>query len=113
MRASAREPFSQCLLRLRGESVCLAALAVRKLAIWASSVRIGPLALVRGCGYTPLAWVRARVRVKSYERRNMSVIAGTAQARGNGFFSASLAEADPDIARAIEDERRRQQNRSS
>ena len=41
----------------------------------------------------------------------MSVIAGTAQARGNGFFSASLAEADPDIARAIEDERRRQQNK--
>ena len=41
----------------------------------------------------------------------MSVTAGTAQARRDGFFSASLAEADPDIARAIEDERRRQQNK--
>jgi glycine hydroxymethyltransferase len=41
----------------------------------------------------------------------MSVTAGTAQATGNGFFSSSLAEADPDIARAIEDERRRQQNK--
>ncbi|HWY15211.1 MAG TPA: serine hydroxymethyltransferase [Rhizomicrobium sp.] len=41
----------------------------------------------------------------------MSVTAGTAQVRPDCFFSASLAEADPDIARAIEDERRRQQNK--
>lgn len=41
----------------------------------------------------------------------MSVIAGRAQSRGNDFFSASLAEADPDIARAIDDERRRQQDK--
>ena len=111
MRASAREPLSEGSLCLRREFICLAALAVRRLAISDSSARISPLALVRGCGYTPLAGVRARVGVKPYERRNMSVTAGTAQVRPDCFFSASLAEADPDIARAIEDERRRQQNK--